>query len=980
MTSGVLNDYECYNRTLPCVLCERSPCEMGIDCHPRNTLGMTGTYFPNCQCVCKPGAGGGKCRYPHASPTLTQSSVSKTSTRSLVVRTRTLNESRSASISVSRTRSLNITVSQSIEPGSTQTGLRTLSISTNGSSDTVSHNSSLSPSSLRSLSIAANETTASVALSPTQTTNASTSLLSNASQSFAQSMSESMSYSQAQTGNTASANATETLRPLPSSSGAPSLTHTIMVSASDLITASRVVSESVQQNRSLSLASTDTIYSQGTEPQSGSTSVRPTVTAVRTHTGGTYSPSNSLSNSKEYPPSRTGAQFESHTPRSVTGTSALLATLSAGHIATHSMLMRSKSVDIVVTKTIPIPATTTTLAVTATSGQATSTLASPITTNVPSTNASLQPSASPQPTSNALPSSTTTTTTASTLSANQTTNATIPITSLTELPSTPDTAITQTAASAVTTTGDPSPTSPGPVSSIVTQSTEVNTSIIATTAINNVSTTADSVSATTSFMPHPNATTGIGTLNITNITASTTTTAPTGTTTALPDPFIYNGPEMQKEIFFQLYAAATVNAASSPIGDSKCLRLEQVLAKYALLSPLYFYVDSYGGSLAVSVVAMVIICALGCISVVGYWLYRRLTREGHEERTSLSDAAASARFPGTIIQVFIAMSHGVAIAAGLSIGRSSGAGGYIAILFLIICPILWTVLVRLTCHRRGIEVSEPPPTTPSGGILLLCAASRPGRYAKLYGPIIADLRFQSTAAPLIPMALPWLLFLVSIIVSGSGSCEVFPAVAGAFYALYAVFVVVLRPYLGVLHIVAEALTTLTTAVILFIWQRSMAGGAMDDLTQTELSAVTALLAISNARYPLALARALDVILPKIMDYAMVPASTVDDSAFTMLCEAEEETALVKVLAPNATRSAEGIEFATEEDSTYHRGKHEHFEYLEEGSSSHGGSTAFQQELNKHSSLEGEISSTSTTDSGRSVTSSTTSSASEIWRK
>ena len=44
-----------------CTLCERSACQLGVDCSDAGTLQMSGDYFPSCTCTCKKGFGGQKC-------------------------------------------------------------------------------------------------------------------------------------------------------------------------------------------------------------------------------------------------------------------------------------------------------------------------------------------------------------------------------------------------------------------------------------------------------------------------------------------------------------------------------------------------------------------------------------------------------------------------------------------------------------------------------------------------------------------------------------------------------------------------------------------------------------------------------------------------------------------------------------------------------------------------------------------------------
>ena len=49
-----------------CTVCERTRCTMGLDCFEPHTEpgSMTGTYWPNCRCKCKPGKFGDRCEFP----------------------------------------------------------------------------------------------------------------------------------------------------------------------------------------------------------------------------------------------------------------------------------------------------------------------------------------------------------------------------------------------------------------------------------------------------------------------------------------------------------------------------------------------------------------------------------------------------------------------------------------------------------------------------------------------------------------------------------------------------------------------------------------------------------------------------------------------------------------------------------------------------------------------------------------------------
>ena len=86
LLAGGSPPHEAPNRggvALGCVLCERSRCDVAADCYAPNTVSVRGRgglegdvndedegcsdfYFPNCRCVCKPGAWGDKCQWPLA--------------------------------------------------------------------------------------------------------------------------------------------------------------------------------------------------------------------------------------------------------------------------------------------------------------------------------------------------------------------------------------------------------------------------------------------------------------------------------------------------------------------------------------------------------------------------------------------------------------------------------------------------------------------------------------------------------------------------------------------------------------------------------------------------------------------------------------------------------------------------------------------------------------------------------------------------
>ena len=73
-SSVLMNAVEC-STALGGVVCERTPCQIGLDCHPTNTLRIdpNAGYYPHCGCVCCEGVGGARCEQPNASPTQSRS-------------------------------------------------------------------------------------------------------------------------------------------------------------------------------------------------------------------------------------------------------------------------------------------------------------------------------------------------------------------------------------------------------------------------------------------------------------------------------------------------------------------------------------------------------------------------------------------------------------------------------------------------------------------------------------------------------------------------------------------------------------------------------------------------------------------------------------------------------------------------------------------------------------------------------------------
>ena len=189
-------------------------------------------------------------------------------------------------------------------------------------------------------------------------------------------------------------------------------------------------------------------------------------------------------------------------------------------------------------------------------------------------------------------------------------------------------------------------------------------------------------------------------------------------------------------------------------------------------------------------------------------------------------AVVFVRFPATLIQTFLFLANGAAVAAGVVIGgqgggyRDGGAGPTAA---AAICAVLIIGAALLSCaavrriapKRCFLEQPAPSPPTapyeaskeksdsksssiPSSPSLWLCAvAVHPPEVASALGPILGDLSLLSPFAPLLAFAAPLLLLVVSVAVSAAEQCAALPFAIGITYAGYAVLVAVVRPFLGV---------------------------------------------------------------------------------------------------------------------------------------------------------------------------------------
>ena len=288
-------------------------------------------------------------------------------------------------------------------------------------------------------------------------------------------------------------------------------------------------------------------------------------------------------------------------------------------------------------------------------------------------------------------------------------------------------------------------------------------------------------------------------------------------------------------------------------------------------------------------------------------------------------AAVSARFPATAIQCFVFLSHGAAIACGLS-ASDGGATSAVGIAVLLVVPLAWAAAVGCCAPpaavggytvavaspsavpRRANEYADDDPLTRGdapatiaggcfGGRALLCGAVRPSALSASLGPVLGDIggcyphvftggdgvgESSPVGGPgaalrsLLPAALPWALLVAAIVVKAVAACEHMALVATALVALYAAFVASLRPFTGHSHNAFEALWSAVAAgLLLWLWlawdtsadedgQWAAAVGWAHAFSPSERAAVTCLGVLLSCRYPFVLARALGVGVPRVV--------------------------------------------------------------------------------------------------------------------
>ena len=126
------------------------------------------------------------------------------------------------------------------------------------------------------------------------------------------------------------------------------------------------------------------------------------------------------------------------------------------------------------------------------------------------------------------------------------------------------------------------------------------------------------------------------------------------------------------------------------------------------------------------------------------------------------------------------------------------------------------------------------------------------------------------------------LFVVSVVVGAVGACQHLPLACAVGVFLYAVLVAAVRPFLGVCHTATEVLWSACVAGCLValwvVFNDSEGGDGADVYSSQERAAVACLGCALSCRYPFILARALDVVLPRVVSFERVgrrgPASAV----------------------------------------------------------------------------------------------------------
>ena len=388
--------------------------------------------------------------------------------------------------------------------------------------------------------------------------------------------------------------------------------------------------------------------------------------------------------------------------------------------------------------------------------------------------------------------------------------------------------------------------------------------------------------------------------------------------------------------------AVISNALAAHVQWGTCGAMEGLLAPRALLAPValwdHFGSDryTYAGTLAVCAISLGIAAVLGAVCTIIAYFVPSSTIPSRADGASASNAppvaCAAVRFPATMIETFLFLANGAAVAAGMALGGGGGplskanggadgsmAAAAVAAALLVAAPFAACVAVGQWAPRKALRrtreavqkgdsvnsgaVAIPPRDDKtdaarqryrqgpklrrprvrrmhrSFGCFTVVVPSPPAspppltRSGDLFGPVAGDLPFLNRLAPAAPFALPLALLAVSVAVAAAERCDALPLAAGAVLAAYAVLVAALRPFVGAARVGAAAGLAAVAAALLFGLYGALAAAPSPAAWGAD-GAVSALLAapvaVSNCWYPFAVARAPGLRLPSFTLRCGVP--------------------------------------------------------------------------------------------------------------
>eukprot|EP00744_Colponema_vietnamica_P010869 GILI01015312.1.p1 GENE.GILI01015312.1~~GILI01015312.1.p1 ORF type:complete len:1363 (-),score=60.49 GILI01015312.1:203-4291(-) len=260
-----------------------------------------------------------------------------------------------------------------------------------------------------------------------------------------------------------------------------------------------------------------------------------------------------------------------------------------------------------------------------------------------------------------------------------------------------------------------------------------------------------------------------------------------------------------------------------------CNQLELTLVRSSILVPLSFGITTYDEVILRGIIILAVALVLGIGTVLMIQMFDTVARRSFDPNKN-KRSTVRARFPATAIQCFIFLSQGLAVAVGLSLGTDS----ILSIVWgiaIVLAPAVCTGFVRAMRsdpfhvisasldNQEDFDYSSKNKETPSGWTLL-CGIVKPRDEAKQLGPLVGDLKYHHILTPCLPTILPIGLLAGSLISKYLlDDCEKVPLVSGIVLAAYSLLVIVLRPYLSLLHTFAEVVVSAASAVCLILWEK-----------------------------------------------------------------------------------------------------------------------------------------------------------------